>query len=168
VCETLEHIDNDCERCGKRKHAFFEDPVGDLLSHLCEQRSWSDRVVAIAHNARGYGAQFIIQRAILLKWKPDLILNGSKIMCMRMEHLLFIDSVSFLPMASRKLPEAFQLSARKSWYPHFFNTRENLNYVGPIPDIALYGVEAMSASERREFSHGTKNRKAMSSITDAP
>jgi ADP-glucose pyrophosphorylase len=76
-----------------------------------------------------------------------------------MEHLLFIDSVSFLPMALRKFPEAFQLSARKSLYPHFFNTTENLNYVGPIPDIALYGADAMSASERREFTSWYEEQK---------
>jgi len=53
------------------------------------------------------------------------------------------DSVSFLPCALRKLPEAFGLSASKSWYPHYFNTRENLNYVGPIPDTLYYGVDDM-------------------------
>jgi len=36
-------------------------------------------------------------------------------------------------MALRKLPEAFGLTATKSWYPHFFNTRANRDYVGPIP-----------------------------------
>ena len=40
---------------------------------------------------------------------------------------------------------------RKSWYPHFFNTRAILDYVGQIPDINLYGVDEMSASERQEF-----------------
>jgi len=32
-----------------------------------------------------------------------------------------------------------------------FNTRANLNYVGRIPDVSLYGVDEMSASDRREF-----------------
>jgi len=32
-------------------------------------------------------------------------------MCMKMEHLVFLDSVSFLPCAFRILPEAFGLSA---------------------------------------------------------
>ena len=68
-----------------------------------------------------------------------------------MEHLTFIDSVSYLPMPLRKLPEAFGLSARKSWYPQFFNTRANLNYVGQIPDVSVYGVDEMSASERQDF-----------------
>ena len=84
LCEAIVKIDEDCERCGKRKHSFFDDPVGDLLAHMCEPRSWCDRVVAIAHNARGYDAQFILQKAILMKWKPELILNGSKIISMRM------------------------------------------------------------------------------------
>ena len=74
-----------------------------------------------------------------------------KIMCMNLEHLVFLDSLSFLPYALRKLPQAFGLSASKSWYPHYFNTRENLNYVGPISDMAYYGVDEMREEERKEF-----------------
>jgi len=33
-------------------------------------------------------------------------MNGLKIMCMRMEHLVFFESVSFLPFPLRRLPEA--------------------------------------------------------------
>ena len=54
-------------------------------------------------------------------------------------------------MALRKLPEAFGLTASKSWYPHFYNTRTNLDYIGPIPGIEHYGVDQMSESERKEF-----------------
>ena len=38
-CEMLPHIDEDCERCGRRKHSFWDDPIGDLLSYLCEPRT---------------------------------------------------------------------------------------------------------------------------------
>ena len=72
-------------------------------------------------------------------------------MCIKMEHLVFLDSVSFLPCALLKLPEAFGLSASKSWYPNYFNTRENLNYVRPIPDMTCYGVVDMREDERKEF-----------------
>ena len=87
----------------------------------------------------------------MLKWKPELIMSGLKIMCMKMEHLVFLDSVSFLPCALRKLPEAFGLSASKSWNPHYFNTQENLNCVGPIPDISYCGVDEMREDERKEI-----------------
>jgi hypothetical protein len=70
---------------------------------------------------------------------------------MRLEHLVFLDSVSFVPFALRKLPEAFRLTVAKSWYPIYFNTRANLDYVGKIPDITHYGVDGMSSSEWNEF-----------------
>ena len=31
-CEDFDDGERDCERCGSRKHAFWDDPVGDLLS----------------------------------------------------------------------------------------------------------------------------------------
>jgi len=70
---------------------------------------------------------------------------------MTIHHVTFLDSISFMPMALRKLPEVFGLSATKSWYPHPFNTRANLNYVGSIPDMTQYGVAETGESERREF-----------------
>ena len=53
-----------------------------------------------------------------------------------MELLVLFISVSFLPCALRKLPEAFGLEAR-TVVPHFFNTEENLDYVGPIPTCRI-------------------------------
>jgi hypothetical protein len=38
VCEMQDDIDIDCERCGEKRYSFFDDPVADLLSYLCEQR----------------------------------------------------------------------------------------------------------------------------------
>jgi len=141
-CARCEEID-DCDRCGRRSHSFYNDPVGDLLSYLCEPRPWASKIVAIAHNAKAFDLHFILNRAIMLKWKPELITNGLKIISMNMEHLVFLDSVSFLPCAFRKLPEAFGLQATKSWYPHYFNTGENLDYIGTMPDIAYYEVDEM-------------------------
>jgi len=87
----------------------------------------------------------------MLKWKPELITNGLKIMCMKMEHLVFLDSVSFILCPLRKLPEAFGLTTCKSCYPHYFNTEENLDYKSPIPDVSYYGVNEMGGEERKEF-----------------
>jgi hypothetical protein len=70
-----------------------------------------------------------------LSVKCELITNGLKIISMKMEYL-FLDSVSFLSCALRKLREAFGLEANKSWYPQYFNTKENLDYVGPKLDIS--------------------------------
>ena len=133
--EEIEDCSVDCDRCGRRRHSFWIDPVGDLLNYVYERRPWTSKIVAIAHNAKAFELHFILNRAIMRKWKPELITNGLKIISMKMEHLVFLDSVSFLPCPLRKLPEAFGLQASKSWYPHYFNTEENLDYVGSIPDI---------------------------------
>jgi hypothetical protein len=144
-----------------RGNTFWEeDPVADLLTYLCETRPWANKVVAIAHNAKAYNLHFILNRTIILKWQPELIMNGQKIVSMEVEYLHFLQSVSYLPMPLRKLPQAFGLSATKSWYLHFFNTKENMDYIGPIPDISYYGADAMSDAERSEFLewYETENR----------
>ena len=105
--------------------------------------------MAIAHNAKAFDLHFILNSSIKLKWKPELITNGLKIISMKIEHLVFLDSVSYLPCALRKLHEAFGLQATKSWYPQYFNTEENLDCFGPIPDISYYGVDEMGEENGR-------------------
>ena len=100
-CEDVE--DGDCVRCGKRKHSFWDDRFGDMVTYLCETRHWAHKIIAITHKAKAFDHQFIMNRAIMLKWKPELIMNGLKMM--KMEHLVFLDSVSFLPFPLRKHPE---------------------------------------------------------------
>ena len=72
-------------------------------------------------------------------------------MCMTIEHITFIDCISFLPFRLRKMAGAYVLCNSKSWYSHFFNMKEHLNYVRPIPDVSYYGEIEMSSDERREF-----------------
>jgi len=124
MCEDVEDARRKCAQFGGRKESFWDDPVGSMLSYLCEPRPWDKKIVAIAHNAKSFDLHCILNRAVLLKWQPELIMNGMKIMCMKMKHLVFLGSVSFLPFALRKLPDAFGLAASKSWYPHYFNMRK--------------------------------------------
>jgi len=32
ACEMQDNIEMDCDRCGRRRHSFYDGPVGDLLS----------------------------------------------------------------------------------------------------------------------------------------
>ena len=72
-----------------------------------------------------------------------LIMNGQKIMCLKVENVTLLNILSYLAMPIRNFPEAFGLTAEKSWYPHLFNTAENINYVGPAPDVSYYDVDRM-------------------------
>jgi hypothetical protein len=87
----------------------------------------------------------------ILKWTTELILTGLKIISMKMQHIHFLDSVSYLTMPLRKLPEASGLSSPKSWFPHYFKTEANLDYVGPIPGIQYFGADEMSEGERKDL-----------------
>jgi hypothetical protein len=133
----------------ERLHSFFDDPVGDLLSNLCEPRSWCNKVIAIAHNAKAIDSDFILGTAVFLKWTLELILPRLKIISMKIQHIRFLDSISYLPMPLRILPEAFGLSSLK--FPHYYKKKANLNYVGTIHDIQYFGANEMSAQKRRDF-----------------
>jgi hypothetical protein len=102
-CESSDSVYGNCTQCGRRKHSFWEDPVGDLLSYLCEGRPWCIQIIVIAHNEKAFDLHFILKRAIFLKWQPEVIISGQKIMCMNMEHLKFIHSICFLPFPLRNL-----------------------------------------------------------------
>ena len=60
-----------------------------MLSYLWEPNPSLNKMVAIAYNAKAFDLHFILKRATILKWQPELIMNGMKITCMKMEHLIF-------------------------------------------------------------------------------
>jgi G:T-mismatch repair DNA endonuclease (very short patch repair protein) len=153
VCESDTYMSIPCPQCGERKHSFWGgDCIEQFMNYLTRDRPFCDKIIAIAHNARAYDLMFILDYAVKSGWLPDLILNGAKILCMKMEHVTFLDSLNFLPMSLRNLPKAFGLpSVSKGHYPHFFNTLENLDYVGRYPECRFYGVDYMTEIERQEF-----------------
>lgn len=52
--------------------------------------------------------------------------------------LKFLDSYNYLPFALSKMPSAFGFQElKKGYFPHFFNTDQNQQYVGPYPPRLL-------------------------------
>lgn len=67
-------------------------------------------------------------------------------------NIRILDSYNFLPTKLFKLPSAFDLSElKKGYFPHFLNTFQQQNYVGPYPDSSQYGCDTMSDKDRSEF-----------------
>jgi hypothetical protein len=66
-CESYDNVDQDCTQCGKRKHAFWEDPMRDILNYLCETPSWCNHIIVIVLNAKAFYLHFILNRAVFLK-----------------------------------------------------------------------------------------------------
>jgi len=112
------------------------------------------QITAIAHCSSGYDAQFILQHCSNNIQKPEkALMSGTKITYLSVLGVRFIDSFKFLPMPLSKIPEAFGLSTtlRKGDFPHFFNVKENWNYIGPIPDIEYYGLNHKSVKEKEKI-----------------
>ena len=151
ACISVDDVNTPCNACGVRKWAFWQKPIEEFVNYLRKPRKNIEKIIAIAHNAKSFDSQFILNYMIKLKWTPNILLNGTKIICMRVHHIVFLDSLNFFPMPLRDLPKAFGLPAQKGYYPHFFNTMTNLNYVGIYPDVSYYGVNSMSERERTDF-----------------
>lgn len=55
--------------------------------------------------------------------------------------LKIIDSHNFISAPLATFPKTFGLNElKKGYFPHYFNTKENKNYIGPLPDKKYYGT----------------------------
>ena len=67
-------------------------------------------------------------------------------------NILFIDSINFVNDALEKLPKTFGFSElKKGCFPHYFNTLENQQYIGPIPAKHYYDPDHMKPEKRTAF-----------------
>jgi hypothetical protein len=62
-------------------------------------------------------------------------MHGLTIMCMKAQYITVLDVLNFLAMPLQKLPKEFVIACSESWYSHFFDTNDNLNYVGIYPEV---------------------------------
>ena len=63
-----------------------------------------------------------------------------------------IDSLNFLPFPLRDFTKAFDLKeTKKGFFPYMFNTPENQNYKGPLPNKKYFDPEGMKEPVRQEF-----------------
>ena len=145
-----------CETtCGFREIIFQGDETLQRFGEWLFQEQHQN-VMAIAHNLKGYDGMFIMEYLINQSIRPaKVILNGTKLMYLNVQkslNITLIDSYNHLPQRLSSLPKAFGLQElKKGWFPHFFNTKDNQNYEGPMPDPEYYGVDYMGKDDRTQF-----------------
>ena len=115
----------------------------------------------VAHNAKGYDAQFIKESCSRQGIQYKYIPNGCKIMELQLVGLgiRIIDSANFIAARLSAFPKMFGLSnVRKGTYPYAFNTLENWTYKGVMPPKQLFlphgsdGVEYKDGEELKKYS----------------
>ena len=85
-------------------------------------------------------------------------------MCIRADHLFFLDSIPFLPFALHKVPEAFGPSLNPRI--RIISYADDSGLCRKNPDVSYYGIDEMSECERVCSSLRTNFRRSRSSITD--
>ena len=128
------------------------DCLDQFMNYLQLKENYGSTV--IAHNQAGYDGKFILKWLINHSKTPDkYIQQGNRVsyMCLRKNSFRFIDSLNFFLCPLAKLSNMFGIDTVKGYFPHFFKTRENQNYVGPIPDARYYGDMSMMPEAKEAF-----------------
>ena len=158
ACESEKDKDHYCVKCGTREYRFdsiesernVTSDFIDLLFGLCS--SEKTEIQVYAHNARSFDNYFIIQELLSRKKKPKVILQGAKIISMKLGNVHFKDSLLFLPQKLSALPKAFGLNElKKGYFPHLANRKEFYDYVGPMVDRDLYCTSYMTDKDKLDF-----------------
>jgi hypothetical protein len=134
----------------QKEFIFYEN------ESFCKWLFSLENVVAIAHNLKGYDGVFImdyiIKNLTLIDSKPNVLVNGSKLLSIQFRKVKLIDSYSFIPIALADFPKTFNLKElKKGFFPHIFNKPENFNYIGSYPEKAYYSPEQMNEKKKIEF-----------------
>ena len=143
------------DTCGKREVVFKGDNTATLFGAWLFSKQHKDSTV-LAHNMKGYDGYFLLDYLIDQSIYPSkMIYSGSKVMYMHVGrglNIRVIDSLNFLNMPLAKIPKSFGLSElKKGYFCHFFNTVENANYVGVMPDAEYYGANQFSSAGKEDF-----------------
>jgi len=128
----------------------------DILQDFIDWCFTKKHTTFVAHNGKAYDTWLIHRKICSTSGRrpTKLILAGNKIMYMKLDTISFIDSINHFSMALEKVPRTFGLNEddyKKGFYPYLFNTEENWNYEGIIPDKKYYNPDAMKPKKRNEF-----------------
>ena len=110
-------------------------------------------IIIVFHNLKGFDGMFIIHE-LYNQQRPveNQLTVGAKVLSFKSGPLKFIDSLCFLPMPLASFVSTFNLTElKKGFFPHLFNTRENQQYVGRIPDLEFYDPDGMMQNRKNEL-----------------
>lgn len=162
--DTDENNRSFCRECKTTEHIFIgKSSLGDFMTYLTKIHSNYRKVICIAHNMKAFDGHFILKYMYEnnSKWhlnQESIIANGTKIFRIKAGRYIFLDSVNYLCCPLSKLPGMFNIPEVKGWFPHFFNTFDNMNYIGAYPDKEYYSCDTMNKAERKIFLEWYQNK----------
>ena len=124
----------------------FENPIKNVfwgetcIEEFCEFLYENPKSIIMAHNAGGYDSTFILKWLLANGKKFQYLPRGSKYIYVELSDLnsTILDSLNFFPVALKKLSSMFSVDTIKGYFPHKFNSKDNLNYNGKWPEKIFY------------------------------
>lgn len=134
---------------------FGDDCLQRFLMYMLAYNRGNN--ICVAHNAAGYDTRLLFMEATkLAKTQMVPIMRGGKFMQLKIgDKLIFRDSLLHVKGSLRNLAKDFcsDVRLRKGHFPHLFNSVENYDYVGPIPEKRFFDLAFILKNEqdREEF-----------------
>lgn len=127
-------------------HEFFEWIDGTATG---VQRTF------FAHNFKGYDGRLIYEFLFENRGlHRTATWAGNKILTLHYGRDKFCDTLLHIHASLAQLPAMFGLDTstiKKGFFPYLFNKRQNINYVGAVPDKKYFGYASMPVSRQKEF-----------------
>lgn len=155
---SIHRVNLVCVRqCGTGREWMFKTVDEFIKWTLVEAENHAKTITFIAHNFKGYDGRLIFDYLLHEGnlTPTGLIWNMSKIMSFSIAHnVIFTDSLLHIAARVSDMPKIFGLNEKefcKGFFPYMFNRPENIDYVGPIPDMSYFDPEHMSSEGRAKF-----------------
>ena len=94
------------------------------------------QIIVVFHNLKGFDGMFILHELYQQQHEvSDQLTMGAKVLSFQSGPLKLIDSLCFLPIPLASFPSTLNLTElKKEFFPHLFNTPDQQQYVGRIPE----------------------------------
>lgn len=143
---------------------LFCDYIYNTLALHASRIQKNMQVRVLAHNLKSYDGRFILRDFFGRNLSSsNIIMQGSKVLCLEVANVRFQDSLNLFMCPLRKLPSTFDFSDRvkKGDFPYKFNRPENQNYVGKVPSLEFFGYETLKPADQqalKEFHDSIKDK----------
>ena len=149
--DTVSFYGNDCTE-------QFMDYLDDLT---VDEHGDERKVICIFHNFKGYDGMFVLKYLYdTHRTVEQQICIGTKVLSLSTGDITFKDSLCFLPFPLSQFPSTFGIEElTKGYFPHKFNTADNQDYEGPMPDIEEYDPQGMTEKAKKNFETWYKEKE---------
>ena len=116
----------------------------ELFDHIEENKKLRNSYTLYAHNLGRFDSVFILKSLgtagykLNGKWRENDLISLKITDIHRKLNVKLLDSLKLLPESLDKLLITYGCTINKGMFPHKFINKNNLNYIGPKPDIKYY------------------------------